>query len=102
LHSEELHKLYSSPNIIRKIKARRVRNVACMGEDRKVYRVLVGKPEGKRPRGRPRCRWEDKIRRDLGEIGWRGVEWIQLAHDRGRQRTVVNEVMNLQVLASQS
>jgi hypothetical protein len=105
LHSEELHKLYSSPNIIRKIKARRVRwegYVACMGEDRKVCRVLVGKSEGKRPRGIPRCRWEDKIRRDLWKIGWRGVEWIQLAHDRGQQRTVVNEVMNLQVLASES
>jgi hypothetical protein len=87
LHIEELHILYSSPNIIRQIKSRRMRwaeHVAHMGEERKVYRVLVEKPEGKRPLGRPRCRWEDGIRMDLREIGWGSIEWIQVAQDRGR------------------
>jgi hypothetical protein len=69
-----------------------------MGEDRKLYRVLVGKPEGKRPIGRPRRRWEDGIRMDLKEIGW-GIEWIQLAQDLDRWRSLVNTVMNLRVLA---
>jgi hypothetical protein len=76
LHNEELHILYSSSIIIRQIKPRRMRwvgHVARMGEDRKVYRVLVGKPEGKRPLGRPGCRWEDGIRMDLREIGWGSV-----------------------------
>jgi hypothetical protein len=87
LHSEELHILYSSPNIIRKIKSRGMRwaeHVACMREERNVYRVLMGKPEGKRPLGRPRRRWEDGIRMDLGEIGSGSVDWIQLAQDRDR------------------
>jgi hypothetical protein len=70
-----------------------------MGEERKVYEVLVGKPEGKRLLGRPRRRWEDKIRMDLGEIGLGGVDWIQLAQDRDRWRAVVSAVMNLRVLA---
>jgi hypothetical protein len=73
LHNEELHNLYSSPDIIRQIKLKRMRwagHVACMGEGRKVYKVLVGKPKGKRPLGRPRHRWEDWIRMDLREIGW--------------------------------
>jgi hypothetical protein len=73
LHSEELHNLYSSPNIIRQIKSRRIRwtgHVACMGEERKVYKVLVGKPKAKRPHRRPRCRWEEGMRMDIGEIGW--------------------------------
>jgi hypothetical protein len=70
-----------------------------MGEGRNVYRVLVGKPEGKRPLGRPRRRWEDGTKMDLGETGWEGVEWIHLAQDRGRWRAVVNVVMNLRVLA---
>jgi hypothetical protein len=77
LHNEEFHNLYSSPDIIRQVKSKRMRwagHVACMGEERKVYKVLVGKPKGKRPLGRPRCRWEDGIRMDLGEIGL-GV-WI--------------------------
>jgi hypothetical protein len=73
-----------------------------MGEERKVFRVLVGKPEGKRPPGRPRHRWEDGIRMDVREIGWRSVDWIQLAQDRDRWRAVVNMVMNLRVLAPQS
>jgi hypothetical protein len=79
LHNEELHNLYSSPDIIREVKSRRMRwagHVARMGEERKVYKVLVGKPEGKRPLGRPRRRWEDGIRMDLREIGL-GV-WIGL------------------------
>jgi hypothetical protein len=64
-----------------------------------VYRVLMGKPEGKRPLGRTRCRWEDGIRMDLRETGWGSVDWIQLAQDRGRWRALVNTVMNLWVLA---
>jgi hypothetical protein len=77
--------------------------VARMGEGRNVYRVLVGKPEGKRPFGRPRRRWEDGIKMDLREIGWGGgVEWIYLAQDRDRWRAVVNAVMNLRVLAPRS
>jgi hypothetical protein len=102
LHSEELHIFYSSPNIIRQIKSRRMRWVGCvahMGEERKVHRVLMGKPEGKRPLGRPRRRWEDGISMDVKEIGWRSVDWIQLAQDRDRWRALVNTVMNLQVLA---
>jgi hypothetical protein len=84
------------------IRSRRMRwvgHVAHMGEERKVYRFLVKKPEGKRPRGRPRRRWEDGIRMYLGEIGWRSVEWIELAQDRGQWWAVVNTVMNLRVLA---
>jgi hypothetical protein len=74
-----------------------------MGEERKVYRVLVGKPEGKRPLGRrPRCRWEDGIRMDLREIGVGGVDWIRLSQDRDRWRAVVSAVMNLRVLAPRS
>jgi hypothetical protein len=82
LHNEELHNLYSSPDIIRQVKSRRMRwegHVARMGEERNVYKVLVGKPEGKRPLGRPRRRWEDGIRMDLREIGLGGVDWIRLA-----------------------
>jgi hypothetical protein len=73
-----------------------------MGEGRNVYRVLMGKPEGRRPVERPRRRWEDGIKMDLWEIGWGGVEWIHLAQDRDRWRTVVNAVMNLLVLAPQN
>jgi hypothetical protein len=97
--------LYSSPDIIRQIKSRRMRwavHVSRMGEGRNVYRVLVGKPEGKRPLGRPRRRWEDGMKMDLREIGWGYVEWIQLAQDRDRWRAVVNAVMNLRVLAPRS
>jgi hypothetical protein len=77
-------------------------HVVRMGEERKVYRVLVGKPERKRPLGRPRCRWEDGIRMDLREIGLRGVDWIRLAQDRDRWRAVVNALMNLWLLAPRS
>jgi hypothetical protein len=68
-----------------------------MGEERKMYSVLVGNPERKRPLERPRRRWENEIRMDLREIGWGSVEWIQLAQDSDRWRTVVNTVMNLRV-----
>jgi hypothetical protein len=105
LHSEELHILYSSPNIIGQIKSRRMRragHVAHIGEERNVYRVLMGNPEGKSPLGRPRSRWEDKIRMDLGEIDWGSVDWIQLAQDRNRWRALVNTVMNPLVLEPRS
>jgi hypothetical protein len=87
LHNEELRNLYSSPSIIRIIKSRRMRwegHVARMGLKRNEYRLLVGKPEGKKPLGRPRRRWVDNIRTDLGEVGWRDVDWIGLAQDRHR------------------
>jgi hypothetical protein len=73
-----------------------------MGEERKAYKVLVGKPEGKRPLGRPRRGWEDWIRMDLREIGLGGVDWIRLAQDRDLWRAVVSAVMNLQVLTPRS
>jgi hypothetical protein len=73
-----------------------------MGENRRVYKVLLGKPEGKRPLGRPRRRWGDGIGMDLREIGLGGVDWIRLAQDRDRWRAVVNAVMNLRVLAPRS
>jgi hypothetical protein len=100
LHNEELHNLYSSPSIIRIIKSRRMRwaeHVSRMGEKRNVYRLLVGKPEGKRPLGRPRCRWIDNIKMDLLEIGVSVVDWIGLAQDRYRWRALVNAVMNFRV-----
>jgi hypothetical protein len=105
LHNEELHNLYLFPDIIRQVKSRRMRwagHVARMGEDRKVYKVLVGKPEGRRPLGRPSRRWEDEIRMDLREIGLGGVDWIRLSQDRDRWRAVASAVMNLQVLAPRS
>jgi hypothetical protein len=105
LHNEEFHILYSSPNIIRQIKSRRMRwagHVVRMGEEKNVYRVLMGKPKGKRPLGRPRHRWEDGIRMDLREIGWGSVDWIKLAQDRDRWRALVNMVMNLRVLVPRS
>jgi hypothetical protein len=68
-----------------------------MGEKRNAYRLLVGKPEGKRPLGRPRCRWVDNIRMDLEEVGWSDVDWIGLAQDRNRCRAHVNSVLNLRV-----
>jgi hypothetical protein len=91
---------YSSPSIIRIIKSRRMRcegHVARMGEKRNAYRLLVGKPEGKRPLGRPRCRWVDNIRMDLGEVGWGDVDWIGPAEDRNRWRALVKLVLNLRV-----
>jgi hypothetical protein len=100
LYNEELHNLYSSPSIIRIIKSRRMRwagHGARMGEKRNVYRLSVGKTEGKRPLGRPRRRWVDNIKMDLVEIGLSGVEWFGLPHDRYRWRALVNTVMNLRV-----
>jgi hypothetical protein len=105
LHNEELHNLYSSTDIIRQVKSRRMRwagHMARMGEERKLYKVLVGKPDGKRPLGRPRRKWEDGIRMDLREIGLGGVDWIRLAQNRDRWRAVVSAVMNLRVLAPRS
>jgi hypothetical protein len=105
LHNEELHNVYSSPDIIRQIKSKRMRwagHVAHMGEERKLYKVLVGKPKGKRPLGRSRHRWEDGIRMDLREIGWGSVDWIRLAQDRDRWRADVSVVMNLRVLVPRS
>jgi hypothetical protein len=99
-HNEELRDLYSLPNIIKIIKLRRMRwscNVARRGEKKNVYRLLVGKSEGKRPIGRPRHRWVDNIRMDLGEVRWGDVEWIGLAKDKNRWRVLVNSVLNLQV-----
>jgi hypothetical protein len=106
LHNEELRDLYSSPSIIRIsinhiiriIKSRRMRwagYVARMGEKRNAYRLLVRKPDGKRPVGRPRRRWVDNIRMDLGEVGWGDADWIGLAKDRNRWRALVNLVMNV-------
>jgi len=82
LHNEELNDLYSSTNIVRVIKSRKMRwagHVARMGEKRGLYRVLVGKPEGKRPLGRPRRRWDDNIKMDLQEVGCGGMDWIEPA-----------------------
>jgi hypothetical protein len=99
LHNEELNNLYFSPNIVRVIKSRRMRwagHAARMGEGRVVYRVLVGKPEGRRPLGRPRRRWKD-IRMELREVRCGGVYWMELAQDRDRWRELVSAVMNLRV-----
>jgi len=101
LHIEELNDLYSSPNIVRVIKSRRVSwagRVARMEERRGVYRVLVGKPEGKRPLWRPRRRLEDNIKIDPQEVGCGGIDWFELAEDRDRWRALVNVVMNLRIL----
>jgi hypothetical protein len=100
LHNEELHSLYSSPSIVRMIKARRMRwagHVARMGEVRGAHNILVGKTQGRRPLGRPRCRWEDNIKMDLGEIGSGNVDWIHWAEDRDRWRALVNTAMCLRV-----
>jgi len=100
LHNEELSDLYCSPNIMRVIKSRRMRwagHVARMGEERGSIGSLVGKPEGKRPLGRPRRRWVYNIRMDLQEVGCGYVDWIGLAQDRDRWRTLVSTVMNLRV-----
>ncbi|KAJ4428825.1 hypothetical protein ANN_25818 [Periplaneta americana] len=100
LHNTELHALYSSPDIIRNLKSRRLRwagHVARMGESRNAYRVLVGRPEGKRPLGRPRRRWEDNIKMDLREVGYDDRDWINLAHDRDRWLAYVRAAMNLRV-----
>jgi hypothetical protein len=100
LHNEELNDLYVSPIIIRVIKSRRMRwagHVARMGERRGVYRVLVGKPERKRPLGRPRRTWEDNIKMDIQEVEWGGMDWIELAQDRDEWRALLTAVMSLLV-----
>jgi hypothetical protein len=99
-HNDELHNLYSLPNIVRVIKSRRMRwagHVLRMGEGRGVYRVLVGRPEGNRPLRRPRRKWEDNIKKDLREIGMDGEKWIRLTQDRVQWRAFVSTVMNLRV-----
>jgi hypothetical protein len=98
LHNEELRNLCSTPSIIRIIKSRRMRlaeHVAGMGEKRNAYRLLVTKPGGKRPLGRPRRNWVDHIRMDLREEGWGDVDWVGLAKDRNRWSALVNSVLNL-------
>ncbi|KAJ4438708.1 hypothetical protein ANN_14655 [Periplaneta americana] len=101
LHNAEVHVLHTSPDIIRNIKSRRLRwagHVARMGESGNAYRVLVGRPEGKRPLGRPRHRWEDNIKMDLREVGYDGRDWINLAEDRDQWRAYVRAAMNLRVI----
>jgi hypothetical protein len=98
LHNDEIHSLYSSPNVVTVIKSRKMRwagHVARMGEGKGVYRVLVGRPEGKRPLEIHRRRWEYNIKMDLREIGIDEANWIRLAQDRVRWRAFVNTVMNL-------
>jgi len=100
LHNEELNDLYSSPNIVRVVKSRRMRwagHVARMGEDRGLHRVLVGKPEGKRPLGRPGRRWEDNIKVDLQEVGGVHGDWMEMAQDRDRWRALVGTVSDFWV-----
>ena len=100
LHNEEPGYLYSLLNIVWVVKSRRMRwagHVARMGEGRWAHRVLVGKPEGKRPLGRPRCRWEDNIKMDLQEMGGGCGDWMELAQDRDRWWAFVGTVMNIRV-----
>jgi hypothetical protein len=99
LHNEELNDLYSLPNIVRVVKSRMrwVGHVARVEEERGVHRVFVGKPEGKRPLGRPRSRWEDTIKMDFQEVGGGRGDWMELAQDRDRWRALVNTVKNLRV-----
>jgi hypothetical protein len=98
LHNEELNDLYSSSTTVRVIKSRRnERSGTCSSDRNGVYRGLVGKPEGKRPLGRPRRKWDDNIKVDLQEVVCGGMDWIGLAQDRDRWRAIVNAVMNLRV-----
>jgi len=100
LHNEELSDLYPLPNIVRVVKSRRMRwagHVARMREGRGVYRILVGKPEVKRRLGRPRRRWEDNNKMEFQEVGGGCGDWMELAQDRDRWRTLVSTVRNLQI-----
>jgi hypothetical protein len=100
LHNEEFRDLFSSLNKVRIIMSRRMRwagHVVRIGEKRNAYRSLVGKREGNRPLGRPRCRWVDNVRMDLGKVGSGDVDWIGLAKDRNRWGALVNSVLNLRV-----
>jgi hypothetical protein len=100
LHNEEVRDMYSSPSTIQIIKSRKMRwagNVARMGEKSNAYKLLVEKPEGKRPPGRPRRRWVDNIKMDVGEVGWGDMDKIGLAQDRNRWRALVNSVLNLRI-----
>ena len=98
LHNEELNDLYCSPSIVQVIKLGRMRwmgDVACMAERRDIYGHMVGKPEGRSPLGRPRCRWDDNIEMDLQEVVCGCMDWIKLIQDRDRWRAFVNAVMSL-------
>jgi hypothetical protein len=100
LHNEELNDLYSLPNIVRMVKSRRMRwagHVARMEKDSCVHRVLVGKPERKRPLGIPRRRWEDNIKMDLQKVERGGEDWIELAQYKDRWRALVGTVRNFRV-----
>jgi hypothetical protein len=100
VHNEELNDLYSLPNIVRVVKSKRIiwaGLVARMEEERGVHRVLVKKPEGKRPLGRPRRRWEDNIKMDLQEVGGGCGDWMELAQDRDRWRAPMSTVKNFRV-----
>jgi hypothetical protein len=100
LHNEELRDLYSSPSLIRMIKPSRMRwvgHVARVGEKRNAYRLLAGKPGGKRLLGRPRRRWVNNIKMDVGEVRWGDVDWIGPTQDRDRWKALVNSVLNLRV-----
>jgi hypothetical protein len=96
LHNEELHNFHCSPSIIRIIKLRKMRGAGHV-EKRNAYRILMGNPVGRRPLVRPRRRWEDDIKMDLREIGWGGIDWIDLVQDRDQWRIHVNTVMKLRV-----
>jgi hypothetical protein len=104
LHKEKLHNLHSLPSIMSNdnendqvLEDAMGRACSMHGGKRNAFRILVGKPEGKRPLGRPRCRWKDNIKMGLREIGWGGMDWIYLAQDRDQWKTLVNTVMNLWV-----
>jgi hypothetical protein len=100
LHNDELHSLYSSPNIVRVIKSRRMTwagHVACLGKGRGVHGVLGGGPGGRRPLERPRCKWENNVKLDLREIGIDGANWIRLAQYKIQWWAFVNTVMNPRV-----